>query len=83
MENKYWSTSDFTSACIIRASSIPLIRLEKNNRIIDFIFNSSPTTCESILRKHWDRQLILETRQLFEVISELKTRVHQELIRKP
>lgn len=74
-----WYTSDFTSACILRTSGIPLLCLDKQNKIVTFVFYSSPSDCESILKKHWDRQLTLETRSLFEVIAELKTRVHQEL----
>lgn len=84
MNTNNWSTSDFTSACILRTHGIPLLRLDKSsNRIITFIFNSSPTDCEYLLKRHWDRQLTLETRSLFEVIAELKTRVHQELNKKP
>ena len=79
-----FSITDFTSACILRASGIPLLRLDMgNNRIICFVFDSTPTNCEQILKQHWDRNLNLESRLLFEVISELKTRIHQLLSRKP
>lgn len=77
---KYWATSDFTSACILRACGVPLLHLDKNNnRTVAFVFNSSNADCATLLKQHWDRKLILDTRLIFEIIAELKTRIYQEL----
>lgn len=75
-----WITNDFYSACILRASQIPLVSLLKEQgNFISFHFGESPEKCESILKQHWDRKLHLESRLLIETINELKTRVHDKM----
>ena len=79
-ENTFWTTSDFYSAVLIRASGISLANLIKERgKFVIFKFSSSPDVCEEILKKHWDRTLQLETRLLIETINELKTRVHEKV----
>lgn len=80
MTGNNWTTSDFTSACIARASGIPLLDLIKDKpHSITFVFADEPQKCEAILKTHWDRSLKLETRLLFETINELKTRIYERL----
>lgn len=77
---KSWTTSDFYSAVLVRASGLPLVDLiRENNKFITFHFDASGNACEAVLKKHWDRTLKLETRLLIETINELKTRVHEKL----
>jgi hypothetical protein len=84
MKNNSFAISDFTSACVIRALGINLLRLERTSpKTVTFVYSADPSTCEQILKDHWDRKLKVETRALFEIIAELKTRVHQELNQKP
>lgn len=79
-ENNVWTTSDFYSAVLVRASGIPLADLvRETGRFITFQFNAPSSSCEAILKQHWDRALKLETRLLIETINELKTRVHEKL----
>lgn len=76
----FWTCADFYSAVILRTYGIPLIGLSKGQgRFIVFIFKASQEECESILKKHWDRDLQLETRLFIETINELKTRVHEKM----
>lgn len=78
--NLIFITSDFYSACILRASNIPLSSLTKEKgNFISFRFEKAPETCELILKSHWDRSLKLESRLLIETINELKTRVHDKM----
>ncbi|MBI4137089.1 hypothetical protein HY469_03425 [Candidatus Roizmanbacteria bacterium] len=75
-----WSCADFYSAVLLRASGIPLAGLGKGqSKFITFYFGASQQTCEEILKKHWDRNLKLETRLFIETINELKTRVHEKM----
>jgi hypothetical protein len=77
----YWETSDFYSAVLVRASGINLsnlVRRAESDKFLTFQFNSTPETCEEILRKHWDRSLKLETRLIIETINALKTRIHEK-----
>lgn len=74
-----WSTSDFYSAVIIRASGIPLLSLiREQGKFLTFQFASSPEICEEVIKKHWDRTLKVESRLLIETINELKTRIHEK-----
>ena len=74
-----WSTSDFYSAVIVRASGIPLFKLvREQGKFLTFQFTASPESCEEIIKKHWDRTLKVESRLLIETINELKTRIHEK-----
>lgn len=81
MENNLiFTTSDFYSACVLRAKNIPLDSLTKERgNYITFSFDASPEICEGVLKEHWDRTLLLESRLLIETINELKTRVHDKM----
>ena len=81
MENeKEFKTRDFyISACIL-ASGVTLLRLTKETeKFAFFVFNISPIKAEQIIQEHWDRKLMLPTRNLIEAIHELKTRIHATL----
>lgn len=74
-----WQTNDFYSAVLVRASGIPLISLiSGNGKFLTFQFSASPSKCEEIIKKHWDRALKVESRLLIETINELKTRIHEK-----
>lgn len=73
-------THDFYSAVILRASGFPILDLiHGNDKFVTFHFKASPSECNEILSKHWNRTLKLETRLLFETIGELRTRLHSEV----
>lgn len=81
--NRLYSTTDLFSASIIRASGIPLIDMVKSDRdSVSFVFQDEKNTCPSIIQKHWDRGLKLQTRLLLETLKELRTRVH-DCVRRP
>ncbi|MDQ3159369.1 MAG: hypothetical protein M3P98_04535 [bacterium] len=72
-----WSSKDFYSCALIRASGIPLSNVVKmNGNFCTFFFDASTEECEELLRKHWDRTLLLPTRNVIDSIVELKTRIH-------
>jgi len=83
MENETelsYKTKDFYIAACILASDIVLLRLTKEtSKFVFFVFDISPIKAEQIIQKHWDRKLMLPTRNLIEAIHELKTRIHATL----
>ncbi len=79
-ENFVWACTDFYSAVLLRASGIPLIRLDKSSdKSVTFYFEASHKVCDDIFKKHWDRSLRIESRLIIETINELKTRVHEKM----
>ena len=79
---RLWKTQNFYSACLVRASGIPIHHFEKRDgKFITFHFKANPKHCDSIIKSHWDRTLMLPTRQLIETINELKTIIHEEMRR--
>jgi len=72
-----WSSNDFYCSALVRASGIPLANVVKlDGRFCTFCFDASTEECEEVLRKHWDRTLLLPTRNVIDSIVELKTRIH-------
>jgi hypothetical protein len=80
MKNLNYQTRDFYIACILRTCKIPLTEIvrEGYNYAI-FIFDAPQEDCEEIIKKHWDRNLMVESRLLIETINELKTRIHERM----
>ncbi|MBI3379665.1 hypothetical protein HY029_02850 [Candidatus Gottesmanbacteria bacterium] len=78
MENtiEFKSNDFYLSACIL-ASGIPLKRIEYGDpRSASFIFDDLENKVPQILADHWNKKLLLPTRNLIEAINELKTRLH-------
>lgn len=78
MENeKEYTTKDFYIGACILASGAQLLRLQrKTDKFVLFVFSISTTKAEEIIRKHWDRTLVLPTRDVIDAIHELKTRIY-------
>ena len=76
---KYNST-DLYLSCIILSYGIPLIEIcRETEKRVSFTFDISPNKAEEIIQKHWNRELILPTRNLIEAIQELKQRIHSKI----
>jgi len=66
----------YLSAAII-ASGTPLLRVEKiDSKTSLFVLEISPEEADQIIKQHWNRQLVLPTRDFLDAIHELKTRLH-------
>lgn len=78
MENKMeFFSKDFYICSVILAKGINLLRIKKEtDKYVFFVFDISPKKAEEIIQQHWNRELILPTRNLIEAIHELKTRIH-------
>lgn len=73
-----YSTKDFYLSSCILASGIPLIRLEPiNHKTYLFIFLDKESQIPALIQQHWDRKLLLPTRDVIEAINELKTRLYE------
>ncbi len=73
---EYHSSDFYISSCIL-ASGIPLKGLKKiSDRSYAFIFHDQENQIEKIIADHWNRTLLLPTKDLIEAINQLKTRLH-------
>jgi hypothetical protein len=75
-----YTTTDFYSACILRACRIQLTDIIKmSSKTVEFVFRENEKECNRVLKSHWDGELILPTKDVVGAISELKTRLHTVL----
>lgn len=73
---KEYITSDFYSACILRACNVPITDIFKTSKkTVAFSFSDRNNECSNLLDSHWDRQLNIPSKDLLDAISELKTRM--------
>lgn len=80
LEDKKWKTSDFYSAVIVKSTGIPLSSIEKENeRFVTFVFSEKSSTCDTLLAKHWQGNLSINSRVFVENIKELKTRLYEKV----
>lgn len=78
-ENMEYQTKDYYIAACILASGVQLIKLSPiDNKSFDFVFNISTSQAEVIIQQHWQRKLILPSRNLVDALHELKTRIYTE-----
>lgn len=76
IENEYKTKDYYIGVCIL-AYGAQLLRLEKiSEKIVVFVFAISSTNADEIIKKHWDRELVLPTRDIIDAIHELKTRIY-------
>lgn len=78
MENvvEYRSRDFYISASLL-AKGTRLVRLDKESEsIFLFVFDISPEEAKKLIRDHWNKQLMVSSRDLIEAINELKTRLH-------
>lgn len=76
IEHSYHTKDFYISVCIL-ASGVTLIKLKKEtNKTVSFIFAVSLSKAEEIIKKHWDRELILPTRDIVDAIHQLKTQIY-------
>ena len=74
-----YKNTDFYLSCCILAAGLSLKRLEPGSTGTHFIFvfDDPQNRAEQIIADHWNRKLLLSSRDLIESINELKTRIHQ------
>lgn len=79
MKNDEYATKDLHLGACLLASDIPLSRLEKiSHKSFSFVFDTSPQKAEEIISDHWNRKLIIPSRDLIDALSELKTRMFNQ-----
>ena len=72
-----YKTKDFYHASIIKSLGGHLIDLERtDNNFCYFVFDDPSKQAEEIVRRYWNRELLVEPRMMVETINELKTRLH-------
>lgn len=80
MENGFRSdfrTKDFYHAVVLSALGFNLLGLDKSEgKFSIFIFNDNKQRAEEVVRKYWERTLMVEPRAMVDSINELKTRLY-------
>ena len=71
-----YSSRDLYISASLLATGIPLIRLEREANNSLFVFEISPGEAKKIIQNHWNKKLLVASRDLIEAINELKTRLH-------
>jgi hypothetical protein len=78
--NSTYTSRDFYHCACILASGTTLLRLQRNTgKIVTFVFALTPIEAEEIIKKHWNRELLLPTRNIIDAIHELKTRLYSDV----
>ena len=68
---------DMYSAAVLRSLNYSLIDLDRSEgNYVLFVFNDPSLTADEDLRRHWDGELEVNSRDFVESIRELKTRLH-------
>lgn len=76
-ENKQFPTQDFYLACVLKSYGIQLQAIIHNTSgRATFIFNDKDVNIESLIQKHWNNELKVNSLELVEAINQLKTRIH-------
>lgn len=72
-----YRSRDFYISATLLAKGIPLIRLDKESENTSlFVFDITPEKAKELIGDHWNRKLLVPSRDLIEAINELKTRLH-------
>lgn len=62
------------------AAGLKLRQLNRlNNKLVEFIFDHSPEDVENTIQSHWDRSLLVASKDLVEAIKELKARLYERV----
>jgi hypothetical protein len=74
---KEYSSRDFYISASLLAKGITLLRLERETATnFLFIFDITPEEAKKLIADHWNKNLMVPSRNLIEAINELKTRIH-------
>lgn len=75
--NMEYKTKDFyLSVCLLASGIRP--RLQKiNHKTYLFIFSNENGQAEELIEKHWNRKLLIPSRDLIDAVAELKTRIYE------
>jgi hypothetical protein len=74
-ETEYTTKDFYLSACLLAIGIRPELR-KISDRTFLFAFPNSQGRIEKLLEKHWNRKLLIPSKDLVEAISELKTRIY-------
>ena len=74
--NKQFRTQDFYTSSVLKSAGLHLINISRssNGKVI-FIFDN-PKHAEEVIRKHWNKELNVNSLDLIEAINQLKTRIY-------
>lgn len=70
-------TTDFYVAALIIASGSPILTINRDSKnIASFVFNITTYEADSIVENHFNKTLVLPTKDVIDAIRTLKNRLH-------
>jgi len=77
MKDETFNTKDFYIGCCLLAAGFNLLKLEPGNgKFVTFVFSDPKGNAEKTIADHWQRNLVLPTKDVISAIVELKTRIY-------
>ena len=72
-----FKSKDFYTCCCLLASNFNLKTIEPTSgKFATFVFEDPDLKAEEVIKKHWDGELVLPTKDFVAAINELKTRLN-------
>jgi hypothetical protein len=79
MKDETFQTKDFYISCCLLSAGLELIKLKRgDNKFTTFIFADPENKANQIISDHWQRKLVLPSKDIISAISELKTRLYSK-----
>jgi len=73
----FFKSKDFYTCCCLLASGFTLKAIEPTSgKFATFVFEDPEQRAEELIKKHWDGELKLPTKDFVAAINELKTRLN-------
>lgn len=77
MKDGRYRSHDFYLVAICVASGASIFSVDrKDHEFVSFTLDIPESEAREIIKRHWNRELKVPTRDLVEAINELKTRLH-------
>ena len=72
-----YESKDFYICSCLLAAGFNLLKLEPaNGKFVTFVFSDPQNSAEKTIADHWQRNLVLPTKDIISAIVELKTRIY-------
>ncbi len=79
-DKKLFRSKDFYTCCCLLASELTLNAIEPtSNKFAIFVFDDPDQKAEDLIKKHWNGELLLSTKDFVAAINELKTRLNSAI----
>ena len=74
MNDNYFITKDLSEAALLLVKNQKLLKLDRKERIVYFVFNDKKT-CEELSNQFWFGETLVNAKSYYESIQTLKRRI--------